>query len=186
MKLRNWWLTQLLSLIQLWLTQLVFAAGAWAGPPVVSRKMTCQLLEGDRILAADLAAVSPAFGALNPAVEIGLAPLPGIRRVLHSGALLQLARDYGIEFTEAPAEVCFERPGGASARTAREVPPAPPAVKRGDKVAVSVTTGSVLLTFDSEAESAGRVGDTVIVRNPGSGNRFVARVQDRGKVVVEK
>jgi hypothetical protein len=154
------------------------------------QKTTCQTVDSDHIRAGDVAAVARAFTALDPAVEIGLAPLPGIKRVLRSGDLLQLARDHGIELTASqgslPAEVCFERPGGAPSRTARPIAPIPAAVKRGDKVAVSVTTGSVLLTFQSEAESSGRVGDTVIVRNPANGNRFVARVQDRGKVVVQK
>jgi hypothetical protein len=150
----------------------------------------CQMVDGDHIRAGDVAAVAPAFAALDPAVEIGLAPLPGIKRVLRSGDLLQLARDHGIEFTPypapLPAEICFERPGGGPSRTIRPVTPIPPAVKRGDKVAVIVTTGSVLLTFESEAESSGRVGDSVIVRNPANGNRFVARVQDQGKVTVQK
>jgi len=155
-----------------------------------AQRMTCQVIDSDHIRAGDVAAVAPAFTALDPAVEIGLAPLPGIRRVLRSGDLLQLARDHGIELTASqtslPAEICFERTSDGPWRTARPVTPIPAAVKRGDKVAVSVTTGSVLLTFQSEAESSGRVGDTVIVRNPANGNRFVARVQDRGKVVVQK
>jgi hypothetical protein len=152
--------------------------------------MACQMVEGDHIRAVDVTAVAPAFAALDPMVEIGLAPLPGIKRVLRAGDLLQLARDHGIAFAASPAslpaEVCFERSGGAPSRTARSATPIPPAVRRGDKVAVSVTTGSVLLTFQSEAESSGRIGDSVIVRNPANGNRFVARVQDQGKVMVQK
>jgi hypothetical protein len=154
------------------------------------QRTACQTVDGDHIRAGDVAAMAPAFAALDPTVEIGLAPLPGIRRVLRSGDLLQLARDHGIALDPSqaplPAEICFERTGGGPSRTARPVTPIPTAVKRGDKVAVSVTTGSVLLTFQSEAESSGRVGDTVIVRNPANGNRFVARVQDQGKVVVQK
>jgi hypothetical protein len=146
----------------------------------------CQMVDGEHIRGGDLAAVAPAFRGLDPAVEIGLAPLPGIKRVFHPGDLRQLARDHGIELTSAPAEACFERPLLEPARAARAIPRLPAAVKRGDKVAVSVIAGSVLLRFESEAESSGRVGDTVIVRNPSSGNRFVARVQDQGRVIVEK
>jgi hypothetical protein len=155
-----------------------------------AEKTTCQTVDSDRIRAGEVAAVAPAFAALDPAVEIGLAPLPGIKRVIRSGDLLQLARDHGIALDPSqaplPAEICFERAGGGPSQTARAVTPIPPAVRRGDKVVVSVTTGSVLLTFQSEAESSGRVGDAVIVRNPANGNRFVARVQDQGKVTVQK
>jgi hypothetical protein len=77
-----------------------------------------------------------------------------------------------------------ERP---TSRTARPVPHiTPPEVKRGDKVAVTVTSGGVLLTFETEAESSAHIGETVIVRNPENGRRFVARVEDTGKVVVKK
>jgi hypothetical protein len=146
----------------------------------------CQVVDGEHIRGGDLAAVVPAFRTLDPTVEIGLAPLPGIKRVLHPGDLLQLARDHGIDLPSAPAEACFERHRLDPAQAARTISPLPAAVKRGDKVAVSVIAGSVLLRFESEAESSGRVGDTVIELNPSSGNRFVARVQDQGRVRVEK
>ncbi len=152
------------------------------------QKTTCQTVDSDRIRAGDVAAVAPAFAALDPALEIGLAPLPGIKRVIRSGDLLQLARDHGVTLASQvplPAEICFERRGGFSG-AARPVAAVLPAVRRGDKVAVSGITGGVLLTFQSEAESSGRIGDTVIVRNPANGNRFVARVEDQGKVVVQK
>ena len=62
----------------------------------------------------------------------------------------------------------------------------PPDVLRGEHVRVRVTCGGVLLLFDADAESAGHIGDTVIVRNPGNGRRFIARVEDKGKVFVKK
>jgi flagella basal body P-ring formation protein FlgA len=62
----------------------------------------------------------------------------------------------------------------------------PPEIQRGDKVAVRVISGSVLLTFEAEAVSSAHVGESVIVLNPESGRRFVARVEDKGKVVVKK
>jgi hypothetical protein len=168
-----------------WFVPIVLAPTAFA-----ASNSTCQVVEGDRIRAGDIAVLVPAFAALNPAAEIGLAPLPGIKRVFHSGDLLQLARNHGIEIRSPqislPSEICFERPGGERPGAGHPAPATPPAVKRGDKVAVSVTTGSVLLTFESEAESSGRVGDTVIVRNPSNGNRFVAQVQNPGKVIVNK
>jgi flagella basal body P-ring formation protein FlgA len=62
----------------------------------------------------------------------------------------------------------------------------PPDVLRGDKVRVRVTCGGVLLQFDADAESSGHIGETVIVRNPENNRRFVARVEDKGKVFVKK
>lgn len=62
----------------------------------------------------------------------------------------------------------------------------PPDVKRGDKVAVTVVSGPVQLKFEAETESAGHVGETVIVKNPENGRRFVAKVEAVGKVVVKK
>ena len=168
-----------------WFVPIILANATFA-----ASSSTCQVVEGDRIRAGDIAVLVPAFAALNPAVEIGLAPLPGIKRVFRSGDLLQLARNHGIEVrtsqTSIPPEICFERQGGERSGGGQPAPVTPPAVKRGDKVAVSVTTGSVLLTFESEAESSGRVGETVIVRNPSNGNRFVAQVQDLGKVMINK
>ena len=62
----------------------------------------------------------------------------------------------------------------------------PPEIQRGDKVEVRVISGSVLLKFEAEAMSSAHVGESVIVLNPESGRRFVARVEDKGKVVVTK
>jgi len=62
----------------------------------------------------------------------------------------------------------------------------PPDVMRGERVRVRVTCGGVLLLFDADAESSAHIGETVIVRNPENGRRFVARVEDKGKVFVKK
>ena len=62
----------------------------------------------------------------------------------------------------------------------------PPDVLRGEKVRVRVTCGGVLLLFDADAESSAHIGETVIVRNPENGRRFVARVEEKGKVFVKK
>jgi len=62
----------------------------------------------------------------------------------------------------------------------------PPDVQRGDKVRVRVTCGGVLLQFDADAESSAHIGENVIVKNPENGRRFVARVEDKGKVFVKK
>ena len=62
----------------------------------------------------------------------------------------------------------------------------PPDVQRGERVRVQVTCGGVLLQFDAEAESSAHVGENVIVKNPENGRRFVARVEEKGKVFVKK
>ena len=63
---------------------------------------------------------------------------------------------------------------------------APPDVQRGERVRVRVTCGGVLLQFDADAESSAHIGENVIVRNPENGRRFVARVEEKGKVFVKK
>ncbi len=154
----------------------------------------CQTLTSDHIYASDLAKAAPVFAALDPSMELGLAPLPGITRVFHPVDLLRIARSNGMALAGSPAgspqEVCFERSGatsrtpGSAAKAAAALPPL--AVKRGEKVAVTVVSGGVVLRFESEADSGGRPGDTVIVRNPDNGSRFAARVEDLGKVIVNK
>lgn len=63
---------------------------------------------------------------------------------------------------------------------------APPReVERGDRVAVEVRSGPALLKFDGAAESGGKAGETVSVRNPVNGARFRARVVAKGKVLVD-
>jgi flagella basal body P-ring formation protein FlgA len=76
------------------------------------------------------------------------------------------------------------RPAAKPVRTVVRI--APPDIQRGDKVAVRVISGDVLLTFEAEAASAAHIGESVIVLNPENGRRFVARVEDKGKVVVKK
>jgi hypothetical protein len=146
----------------------------------------CKKVDGDRIYASDLAAAAPAFASLNPALEIGIAPLPGIMRILRPGDLVRLAKDNGITLPSLPGEVCFERDGSPARTATAPKGPGPLAVKRGEKVSVRVISGAVTLKFESEAESSGHPGDTVIVRNPENGGDFAARVEDQGKVVVNR
>lgn len=158
---------------------------------LVKGASACHTLDSDHIYASDLAAASPLFAALNPTLEIGFAPLPGIARVFHPADLLRLARTNGVAMSSAPAEVCFERQGDVAAHSTKAsaapaAMPAPVLVKRGDKVSVTVLAGGVLLKFDAEAESGGHQGDIVMISNPENGNRFPARVQDQGRVLVSK
>jgi flagella basal body P-ring formation protein FlgA len=59
-------------------------------------------------------------------------------------------------------------------------------VERGDHVDVEVTVGHAILEFEATAESGGRAGDSILVKNPGNGHTFLARIQDKGHVVVQK
>jgi len=59
-------------------------------------------------------------------------------------------------------------------------------VERGDRVAVEVKVGGAILDFDATAESSGRTGESILVKNPENGRFFQAKVQDKGHVVVEK
>jgi len=62
---------------------------------------------------------------------------------------------------------------------------APLAVARGETVKVEVSSGGAQLSLPARAETAGRAGDTILLRNPESGRRFPARVEGRGKVRVD-
>ena len=42
------------------------------------------------------------------------------------------------------------------------------------------------LAFDAAAETSGRVGEAITVRNPGNGQRFRAIVEAKGKAGVRK
>ena len=63
------------------------------------------------------------------------------------------------------------------------MPPAP--VTRGSKVTVRALSGTAHLSFEATAESAGRTGEIVSLRNPWNGRRFHGRVEGVRKVVVE-
>jgi len=58
-------------------------------------------------------------------------------------------------------------------------------VHRGDRVRVEVRIGAAHLALSGLAESNGRIGDMIAVRNPDSSKMFRARVESRDKVIVE-
>jgi flagella basal body P-ring formation protein FlgA len=58
-------------------------------------------------------------------------------------------------------------------------------VNRGDAIQVEVRGGAVRLAFTARAESGGRSGDFVTVRNPSSNKVFRARVQGKDSVLVQ-
>lgn len=57
-------------------------------------------------------------------------------------------------------------------------------VVSGQTVRVQVVDGLTVLTLDAVAESSGKKGDLVILRNPSSGRTFRGIVETRGKVIV--
>jgi flagella basal body P-ring formation protein FlgA len=62
----------------------------------------------------------------------------------------------------------------------------PKAVIRGDTVTVVVAMGGAHLKLEGVAESSGAIGEMIAVLNPVSKRRFRARVEAKGKVVVEQ
>jgi len=59
-------------------------------------------------------------------------------------------------------------------------------VERGDIVNVEVKVGAAILSFQATAESSGRTGESVMVKNPDNGKSFLAKIQDKGHVLVER
>jgi len=68
----------------------------------------CVAVDGEKILARDLAPAAEAFQSLAPDTEISYAPSPGARRVLHAAELSRMIARHG----GAPGmvrEICVER-----------------------------------------------------------------------------
>ena len=80
------------------------------------------------------------------------------------------------------------RPSYGSALHGRPLVPIPPrnGVARGERVLVEVTSGAARLAFETTAESAGGLGNFVLVRNPANGRLFPAKVAGKGKVVIQR
>jgi flagella basal body P-ring formation protein FlgA len=78
-------------------------------PALLLAAAACIPVEGDRILAADLAPALPALAALPADTPLAYAPVPGVRRVLLPAELRRLGARHGVELRAAP-ELCVERP----------------------------------------------------------------------------
>jgi flagella basal body P-ring formation protein FlgA len=61
----------------------------------------------------------------------------------------------------------------------------PPDVNRGDMVAVEVRSGAAHLALTGKAESTGRNGDTIVIRNLSSNKVFQARIEGKGKAFLD-
>jgi flagella basal body P-ring formation protein FlgA len=62
----------------------------------------------------------------------------------------------------------------------------PKDVLRGDSVHVEVAVGNTRIEAEAVAESSGKAGDRILVRNPESNKRFMAKVEGKGRVSVGK
>jgi flagellar basal body P-ring formation protein FlgA len=59
-------------------------------------------------------------------------------------------------------------------------------VMRGETVEVEAVHGGARLKLEGIAEASGAIGQTIPIQNPVSKQRFPARVESKGKVVVTK
>jgi flagella basal body P-ring formation protein FlgA len=76
-------------------------------PMVMLIAASCHPVEGDRITAADLAAVLPAFAVIAPETVAGYAPVPGAHRNFEPAELTRFAAANGLEY-HGLATICFE------------------------------------------------------------------------------
>jgi flagellar basal body P-ring formation protein FlgA len=74
-------------------------------------------------------------------------------------------------------------PAGSEIRPGLLAEPYP--VNQGDEIAIEVRSGSTRLAFTARAQTSGRAGDLISVRNPESKKLFRARVEGKDKAVVE-
>jgi hypothetical protein len=154
---------------------LLLALPAWA----------CVSVEADRILAKDLAKANADFASLDPSAAIGFSPRGGVTRVFQPGDLAAIARKFGLSASGGFERICVVRSAQAAAA---EKPAAggPSDIQRGERVVVEVNSGAAQVRFEADAESSGRTGDSVLIRNPDNGKLFQARVEGKGKVVVQR
>jgi flagella basal body P-ring formation protein FlgA len=89
---------------QLLMTLSLAVTSAATGQPA----SPCLNVEGDAILARDLAQAIPAFSVLPPDTKLGYAPIPGVRRFFHASELRRIAAHHKIDLS-SPGEICFER-----------------------------------------------------------------------------
>jgi flagella basal body P-ring formation protein FlgA len=57
-------------------------------------------------------------------------------------------------------------------------------VQRGDLVQVRVISGAAEIELEAQAESPGRLGDVIVLRNLQSQKTFRARIEGKGRAVI--
>jgi flagella basal body P-ring formation protein FlgA len=120
---------------------------------------------------------------------VAAANLPAGRLIPASGLRVEEAEEF--PFGQASIRELNRVVGMVPRRTIREGEPVrewlltiPREVSRGEEVEVRVESGEARLSFIAKAETGGRAGDHVLVKNPENGQRFAARVESKGKVTV--
>lgn len=118
-------------------------------------------------------------------------PLESGKPIAEDQLILQTASRF--PFGPAPLASIAAAAGRIPTRTIKPGEPifatmlvAPHEVERGDKVTVEVSVGEAKLSFEATAQTSGRAGALVLIRNPESGRNFQARVEGKGKVLVTK
>ncbi len=76
-------------------------------------------------------------------------------------------------------------PISAGSSIRRDALEPPQDVHQGETVKVEVASGNARLRFEGRAAASGAIGATIPVVNPASSKRFQARVESKGKVLVE-
>ena len=76
---------------------------------VVLRAAACTAVEGERIVAGDVARAVPAFRSVAPETDLGPSPSPGVRRVLSRVQLSRIAQENGFPSVDLPNSLCLER-----------------------------------------------------------------------------
>lgn len=76
------------------------------------------------------------------------------------------------------------RPIPAGAAIERQWLDAPADVVRGERVRLEIRCGGARVILDGQAQSSGRRGETIGIRNPANGKILRATVADRGRAVV--
>ncbi len=85
----------------------VLAGVLVAVSPAAAQSANCREVHGDRITAADLAAVFPVFAAVPPETVFGYTPQPGAYRNIEPAELSRFAAAHGLRFYGIDT-VCFE------------------------------------------------------------------------------
>lgn len=81
------------------------------GAATVLAHGACVTVASPEIAAGDLADAVPALRSLDPAIQLGFAPLPGTQRIFTARQLNQFLRQYGLWniFDSAIPDICIER-----------------------------------------------------------------------------
>jgi flagella basal body P-ring formation protein FlgA len=87
--------------------------------------------------------------------------------------------------TVSPAGMIPSRAINSGAEIRGELLSFPNDVNRGDAVHVEVRSGAAHVALTAKAETAGRAGDFIMLRNPSSNKLFRARVEGKDQVVVQ-